>query len=380
MHIKKMITVLLVTAVVIASLTSCSSPRSEGEVISDLESAMSIGFQHLSTESGTTSDGYDKRIYYFEDENGVGFRVLSGVYKSPLGPHSGPASCDYACVLFDRQKDMVMNAVQSDLQIELVESIDRDGISIGNGIEIRVSDYSDIEKVSQLVENALMSLEPFPFQPGKDQYVCIFYLPTIKVIAANGAVIGRYDFRTEGSSQYPTIQERISELQENYLEDMRRGDIEKEELPYDVWERFPANNINTLYLNGERIFENRTYYFNEPMGGYQIRQIEIFGDDGILAQYVKQMDGNYTVEGAKKTWTVNGDIWCAISRSNAEEKKDYETLRTYYEITKNGEALKMPSEMPFEEFGEFFDFEIRIDQEEPAIYIVTPLQLEATNE
>lgn len=374
MHIKKMITVLIVTAVVIASLTSCTaSPQSLYEVTLNLESVMKIGFRHVSTEEFTNEEGYDKKIYYFEDENGVGFIVSSGVSKSSLGPHAPPPRCNYAEVLFELQKDVVLSAVQSDFPAEYVDK----------GIKIRVSCYSDLEKIPQVIENALMSIEPFPFSSSyEDSWNCVFDLPTIKVLSAEGEIIEHCYFRSEGNIQYPVVQEGILEsMQKYYVKQMRRGFIEKEELPYDVLERFPADEINILYLNGEKIYEkNRRYFLIESMGGYQIRQIDIFDDDGILARYVKQMGGDHTVDGDKKTWTVNGDIWCAIKRSNAEEKKDYETLRTYYEITKNGEALKMPSEMPFEEFGEFFGFEIRIDQEEPAIYIVTPLQLEATNE
>ena len=377
MHIKNKVTTIIAAAMLIACMSSCGVPRSLDKVEMGLESSMKIGYRYTALKESKTSDGYAKNIYYFKDDNGVEFEVVAGVYNSQLGPYGTDPTSNYACALFDKQKDVALNAIHSDLPVELFERRDSDGILDSNGINITVSSFYDLENVPQIVENTITSLKPFPFypiNPSESNYISYSY-PGIYINSSDASVILFYRFLDERSAENQNAQaDNLTKMQERYLDMMRDGYIGREELPYDVWERFPARTIFIIYLNQENISREHHYYsYNKSTGTYMINTMEVFGKDGIITKYVSQIDGDYMVDDEIRTWTINGDVWLAVRSDNSAEKKDWEALRYHWDVTKNGEPFQLPDrQYTFEEFGDIFGFEITIDQEEPAIHILTP--------
>lgn len=372
-------------------LVGCFAPKPDSlpTVQRDLDSALTIGFKHISTNRDESEAFWDNMSHFsnfrFKDANDVPFTISTGYLKNSDYPgYYKVTSCDYPVALLYAEKEGVEQAMQSNLPIEWDRSS-----NFSLHIRIGISSYQDLEQAAKMIENGLNAVTPFPIRHGEffngisgDSFQSV----GIEVYSEEGQLtkewsVGFFEFPYEGD-EIASYSEILKGLQNNYVKEAKEGYVEvlSGEIPHEDRFAYPADQIRTVYVNGERLnpseyTKNWTehLYFNyiEEIGEYGAYHSTIFGG-GPPPRYgfehlVKVLGGEYEYIVSEKariaTWTIGSDTWRAeIPRSSVPEELTitknsvpFHTLRDYRITMSDLELL--------------FDVTAEVNQWDMAIYL-----------
>lgn len=272
--------------------------------------------------------------YIFADSQGISFSVETYTYHVSI---DASKTAFYERGIRDDYMEKKLEFHRSELD-RLIKNcgIDYDSEFYYNSMELFLEDYTQIEKVSKLLEDidSLVSLEcSFDKWQSKEKYVYIYLF--LKPDSGEEGWKEDYKFRFASVTLSNSSDERLSadevkeELQWKLAENVKNGYDDIYTLPEEFLYRYPAGELKVTEVNGKALEKNMVFKYSFKEKTYWIYSLDPCQDfeelgynyscQGNFAELVRLLGGSYRSDKLKAQWSIGNHQWNGILALDSEK-------------------------------------------------------------
>lgn len=336
---KKFMIMAVLFAVCVLIVTGCSfSPTyySEREIKNYVKNV--FGKEYKLTK--VDAENHD---YMFSNREGFTFTVSAYTYNAHFDAsetmfYQKGLRIDYTERVLEYHADEIK---------ELLNKYDLDVDTSDVYYKIYVNDANEFEPLSEFISE-LDHILAYNFNNDKIPRNMSEYRAgsLLIVIYFEDTVMSRITLSSSDDERLETSQV-YTYIEEDYVNCIKAGELNID-IDKELWDKYPAGEINTVYINGEPLntdeYDLFTFYYSRDAGIYVMFDLDPFEEfehtpysykDGALAYLVNRLGGTYTsIDWNEATWTVDGVTWIATIHTRKDDT-------TYLEVRRNGVKLEL---------------------------------------
>ncbi len=333
-----------------------------------------------------------KHIYTFQNDKGFAFDIVTGTRHITI---DSSETMFYEKTMTSYYTSQVVEYHQDEIQ-KLINKYDLDVKGDGPSFKFYVNNMEEFKPLADFIAELDQTLA-YSFNNGnipgnmtaydeESAYVYIYY-------GYGDTQMLRLNLSSDDGQRLKSG-ELYKRIENSYVNCVKEGVI-SDRISKELWDKYPAGQIKKIYYNDKPFEENLIKLFpiihENDIGTYVIVGLgpydvfeeftNTYSGRGKFAILVNMLGGTLSSEDKNSTWEIDGVTWQAVVNSE-KSKSDNEPYR-HVEVSRNGVRLKLTTDdtgkddeslsdgyFTIEDLGLLLDADIKIDQTEPAAYIM----------